>query len=392
MMKSDKIQTADKLTQVKTYYFASKLKEIAALNASGQDIINLGIGSPDMAPPEKVIQMLTQSLSLPKAHQYQSYYGLSELRAAFADFYSQHFKVNLDFRDEVLPLIGSKEGVMHIAMSFLNAGDEVLVPNPGYPAYKMTTLLAGGVPLYYDLKASTDWKPDFEALNKLDLSKVKLMWVNYPNMPTGQRGNKVLFEQLVAFGKKHQILICHDNPYAFILNDQPLSILSVPGAMDTCLELTSLSKSFNMAGWRVGAVLGAARYLKSIIKFKSNMDSGMFLPIQYAAAEALRSEVSWFNGLNKRYEKRRVLAWKIYDVLSVSYNKDSAGLFVWGKVSNKSGEAWSEALLNQARVFVTPGFIFGDNGADYLRISLCTPLERMEKALERIVSAKMILS
>lgn len=392
MMKSDRIQAADRLAQVKTYYFASKLKEIAALNASGQDIINLGIGSPDMAPPEKVVQALTDSLALPKAHQYQSYYGLPELRTAYADFYSKHFKVNLDFRNEVLPLIGSKEGIMHIAMSLLNPGDEVLVPNPGYPAYKMTTLLAGGLPRLYDLNESTDWKPDFEALNKLDLTKVKLMWVNYPNMPTGQRGDRALFEQLVDFGKKHHILICHDNPYAFILNDQPLSILAIPDALDTCLELTSLSKCFNMAGWRVGAVLGSATYLQSIIKFKSNMDSGMFLPVQYAAVEALRSDASWFKSLNERYEQRQALAWKIYDALGISYNKDSSGLFVWGKVSKKSGEEWSEALLHEAQVFITPGFIFGDNGLGYLRISLCTPIERMEEALERIVSAKMILA
>ncbi len=383
------IQPAHRLSEIKTYYFAQKLKEIAELNAAGHDIINLGIGSPDLAPPNSVPLCLTQSLSLPKANQYQSYYGLPQLRSAFADFYSRHFKATLNPNNEILPLMGSKEGIMHIAMSFLNRGDEVLIPNPGYPAYKMTTLLAGGTPVFFDLTAENDWQPNFEALEKKDLSKVKLMWVNYPNMPTGQKGSIKLFEKLVSFGLKHNILICHDNPYAFILNDKPLSILSIPKAKETCLELTSLSKCFNMSGWRVGAVMGAADHINHIIKFKSNMDSGMFMPVQLAAAEALRTDAEWFRQLNEVYKERRQVAWRIYEALGVVYNQESAGLFVWGKVPSGIGEQWSEAILKEAKVFITPGFIFGDQGTDYIRISLCSSEQILEKALLRIKEAKI---
>lgn len=388
MSTSHHIAPSDKLSLVKTYYFARKLKEIAELNSAGHDIINLGIGSPDLAPPNIVPLTLTQSLSLPKANQYQSYYGLPQLREAFSDFYGKHFDTSLNPANEILPLIGSKEGIMHIAMSFLDPGDEVLIPNPGYPAYKMTTLLAGGVPKFFSLTSESHWMPDFETIEKEDLTNVKLMWVNYPNMPTGQKGNKELFRKLIAFGLKHNILICHDNPYAFILNEEPLSILSLPDAKKTAIELTSLSKCFNMAGWRVGAVLGSSEYLNHIIKFKSNMDSGMFMPMQLAAAAALRVEPEWFINLNEVYNTRRTVVWKIYDALGIGYSKEGAGLFVWGKVPTGLGETWSDKLLGQAKVFITPGFIFGDNGSEYIRISLCSPVEKLEEAYGRIISVK----
>ena len=388
MKNKESIQPADRLSEVKTYYFAQKLKEIAQLNEACHDIINLGIGSPDLAPPNSVPLCLTQSLSLPKANQYQSYYGLPQLRSALAEFYLRHFRATLNPENEILPLMGSKEGVMHIAMSFLNPGDEVLIPNPGYPPYRMTTLLAGGVPIYFDLIADNDWQPNFKALEERDLTKVKLMWVNYPNMPTGQKGSIDLYEKLVAFGLKHNILICHDNPYAFILDDQPLSILSIPNAKETCLELTSLSKCFNMSGWRVGAVMGAAENINHIIKFKSNMDSGMFMPIQLAAAEALSTDAEWFRQLNEVYKKRRQVAWSIYEALGAVYSQDSAGLFVWGKVPSGSGEQWSDLILTEAKVFLTPGFIFGNQGTNYLRLSLCSSVRVLEEALHRIKEVK----
>lgn len=378
------IKTAARLDQVKTYYFAKKLKEIAQLNADGHNIINLGIGSPDLPPPPAASQALIAGLQTEKAHQYQSYYGIAELRNAFANFYQNHFGITANPDTELLPLIGSKEGIMHIAMTFLDPGDEVLIPNPGYPSYRMTTLLAGGTPVQYDLTKASEWEPDFSALEKTDLSKVKLMWVNYPNMPTGKKASVRLFEKLIQFGADNNILICHDNPYAFILSDQPMSIMSIAGAKEHALELSSLSKSYNMSGWRVGAIHGHADYLASIIRFKSNMDSGMFKPVQLAAAQALNSDAEWFLNLNKEYTTRRTAAWKLFDTLGLSYDKESAGLFVWGEVPSGKGEEWSDRILNEAKVFLTPGFIFGSNGEQYLRLSLCSTKEQIDTAHHRI--------
>ena len=378
------IESAKRLEQVQTYYFAKKLKEIAELNTQGKEVINLGIGSPDLTPPKEVSQALIDGLDTEKAHQYQSYYGLAELRGAFAGLYNKFFNVQAEADSEILPLIGSKEGIMHIAMSFLNEGDEVLVPNPGYPAYKMTTLLAGGKVRYFDLEEANNWLPNLKKLESSDLSKVKLMWVNYPNMPTGAKATIHFFEQLVAFGLRNNILICHDNPYAFILNDKPISILEIPGAKETALELFSLSKGFNMAGWRVGAVISHHNYIDAIIKFKSNMDSGMFKPVQLAATKALGLEQSWFDSLNEIYTQRRIQAWKIFDLLDIAYKKEAAGLFVWGKVPRENARYWSDLILDKAGVFITPGFIFGNKGAQYLRISLCSTTEIFDQALDRI--------
>lgn len=385
---------ATRISAVETYYFATKLKEIAKLNAAGQNIINLGIGSPDLKPPQKALNALTAALQHPAAHKYQSYYGIPELRKAFAEFYAKHFKVKLNPDSEILPLMGSKEGIMHISMSHLDAGDEVLIPNPGYPSYRMATLLAGGTPIDYDLSEKNNWLPDLTELAKKDLTRVKIMWVNYPHMPTGQSGNKKLFEQLVAFGLEHNILICNDNPYAFILQSDPLSMLSVAGAKETAVELTSLSKCFNMAGWRVGAVLGNAHVLGNVIKFKSNMDSGMFRPVQEAAAVALRVEPSWFEGLNDIYKTRRVIARRIFDALSLRYDEQAGGLFLWGKIGGTNlnehieSKALSEKILETSKVFITPGFIFGSRGEGYLRISLCSDEATLAAAEQRILSQK----
>lgn len=380
------ISPSDRIGKVKTYYFATKLAQIAQMNKEGTPIINLGIGSPDQLPPAAVIDKLSTASKGSDVNKYQSYTGIPQLKEAFADWYQRHFKVSVDPTKEVLPLIGSKEGIMHIAMSFLDPGDKVLVPNPGYPAYRMTTLLAGAEPLPFDLKEDNDWQPDFEAIEKEDLSKVKIMWVNYPNMPTGAKGSKELFEKLIAFGKKHSILICHDNPYGFILNDQPMSIMEIDGAKDVALELNSLSKCYNMAGWRVGVMVANQEVIQSVLKFKSNMDSGMYKPLQIAATEALSQDRSWFDSLNAEYQKRREVVWEIMDILQCQYDKDRAGLFVWGRVPSDvtDTEAWVEEILQNTRVFITPGFIFGTNGAQYIRISLCTDVETFLKALRKI--------
>lgn len=381
------IRPSNRIQDVSSYYFATKLAEISKLNTEGKDIINLGIGSPDLLPPIAVIDALRESATLADANRYQSYSGLPELRKAFGTFYAQHFGVKLNPDSEILPLIGSKEGIMHISMAFLEPGDEVLVPNPGYPAYAMCTRLAGGTIRNYDLTAESNWLPDLATLATQDLTKVKLMWINYPNMPTGAVASNNLFADLVAFGKEHDILICHDNPYAFILNDTPISILSVDGAMDTALELTSLSKCFNMSGWRVGAVAGHATYLQYIMRFKSNMDSGTYKPIQLAAIQALASPNSWFEELNTVYTQRRKLVWDIFDLLGCDYDKDSSGLFVWAKVPTDDGRIWADKLLYKSNVFITPGFIFGSNGQDYLRIALCSDTETLEQAYQRIASS-----
>ncbi|NNE27719.1 MAG: aminotransferase class I/II-fold pyridoxal phosphate-dependent enzyme [Saprospiraceae bacterium] len=383
------IQAATRLNQVGSYYFAKKLASLAEIDNETHPVINLGIGSPDLQPPSGIIEHLSKDIASESAHRYQSYYGISELRMGFAQFYQTHFNTKVNFENEVLPLIGSKEGIMHISMSFVEDGDIVLVPNPAYPSYASAAKLAGAQVESYKLSSEHNWLPDFQALETMDLQKVKLMWVNYPHMPTGAKASIEVFERLVAFGKKHNILICHDNPYAFILNENPLSILSVPGAKETALELCSLSKCFNMAGWRVGAVIGHEDYISTIVKFKSNMDSGMFRPIQVAAAKALALGEEWFEALNLTYRKRYHEARKIFDHLNIKYETNGAGMFLWGRVPNENGVFWSDLILKQTNVFITPGIIFGSQGDKYLRISLCSKPEAFAKALERIKSLKL---
>ena len=380
------IERAERIKPIEAYYFAKKLKEIRAMNEDGGDqVLNLGIGSPDLLPPQSVIPKLLEAAKEKEANKYQSYIGLPDLRAAFAGWYKRHFNVEVNPLNEVLPLLGSKEGINHISMAFLNPGDEVLIPNPGYPAYGTVSRLAGARVRYYDLTKERQWLPNLEALEREDLSKVKIMWVNYPHMPTGAKASKSLFEQLIRFAKKHQILICHDNPYAFILNDEPLSILSIEGAKDVAIELTSLSKCYHMAGWRVGAVSGKREYLDAILTFKSNVDSGMYKPVQKAAITALNSPDSWFDTINQSYNERRQIAFEIMDALGCTYDRDSAGMFVWGKInSGAEAESISNHILHQARVFITPGHIFGTNGSNYLRISLCSTPEDLQEALQKI--------
>ena len=381
------VQPSNRVAQATTYYFATKLAEIAQLNADGQDIINLGIGSPDLKPPAEVINQLKESAENETANKYQSYKGIPQLRSAFAQWYSKNFDVELDPNSEVLPLIGSKEGIMHIAMSFLQDGDEALVPDPGYPAYAMTTKLAGAKPIHYRLDEDNGWKPNFVDLEAMDLTKVKIMWLNYPNMPTGALADKSFFEELVAFANKHKILLVHDNPYAFILNDSPLSLLSIDGAKEVAIELNSLSKCYNMAGWRVGVMSGAKEYIDTVMRFKSNMDSGMYRPIQEAAVAALGMDQSWFEGINEIYKTRRKIVYKIMDAIKCVYDKNAVGLFVWGKIP----KGWQDCgelvdmLLYERKVFITPGFIFGAGGDFYVRISLCANEEILNKALERIL-------
>ncbi len=379
------IKPASRISTVKEYYFSKKLKEIAALRASGKDILNLGIGSPDLPPPPEAIEVLIEKSQQDGAHKYQSYVGAPQLREAFAEWYGRHFSVDLNPNSEILPLIGSKEGIMHISQTFLEAGDEVLVPNPGYPAYRATANLAGATVVEYNLREA-DWFPDFEELEKRDLTKVKIMWVNYPNMPTGAAATSALFDQLVAFAKKHHILVCNDNPYSFVLHENQMSLLAADGAKDVCLELNSLSKSHNMAGWRVGLLAGKAEYLSEILKFKSNMDSGMFLPVQLAAAKALEMGDIWFAGLNDIYKKRQQKVFEIMDLLGCEYSKDRAGMFVWAKAPStfKDGYALSDKFLYEADVFLTPGGIFGSQGNGYIRVSLCAGVAVFEEAIKRI--------
>ena len=381
-----KIKSADRTNLVQEYYFSRKLKEIDEMRKAGADIINLGIGSPDMMPSANTIDQLIESAKSPNSHGYQSYIGTPALRKAYADWYKKYFKVELNPADEILPLIGSKEGIMHISMAFLNQGDEALVPDPGYPTYPAVTKLAGGNVRTYDLTEKNNWHPDLEALEQQDLSKVKIMWINYPHMPSGAKATKELFEKVIRFAHKHSILICNDNPYSFILNDQHLSILSIDGAKDVALELNSLSKSHNMAGWRMGMVAGNAGYINSVLKVKSNMDSGMFLPMQLAAAEALSNPSSWYENINEVYKRRRKLVEEIMEVMHCTYDKNQVGLFVWGKIPSEykdSGEL-SDKVLQKANVFITPGFIFGKNGEQYIRISLCCNEKMLEEAKKRI--------
>ena len=379
------IKAAKRLDTVQEYYFSKKLREVRGLAAAGKPIINMGIGSPDLQPPVEVLAAIKSSLNDPSAHKYQSYQGLPELRSAISKFYKNKFSVDTNSEDEVLPLMGSKEGIMHISMAFLNEGDKVLIPNPGYPTYTSVTKLVGAEPLFYNLSDANNWQPNYKELEERDLSDVKIMWVNYPHMPTGTNATLETFEKLVAFGKKHQILIINDNPYSFILNDNPVSILQVEGAKDTALELNSLSKTFNMAGWRVGMVLGNTAYISEILKVKSNMDSGMFYGIQKGAIEALQLSDTWFTVQNKIYEERRVLIWQLADKLGATYNKNTTGLFVWAKIpKGKKAEEVTDAILYDKDIFITPGTIFGSQGEGYIRFSLCVTAAIIKEAISRI--------
>ncbi|PTM07288.1 MAG: aminotransferase [Bacteroidetes bacterium] len=379
------IEVANRLHSVEEYYFSKKLREVALLRASGKPVINLGIGSPDLQPPQKVITALTEGLIDANAHKYQSYQGLPELREAIVGFYKEHYQVNLSPSTEVLPLMGSKEGIMHISMAFLNPGDEVLIPNPGYPTYQSVTKLLEAKPLFYDLNEASDWLPDLDVLEKNDLSKVKLMWINYPHMPTGTTASHEFFNKLVTFAKRHKILVVNDNPYSFILNDTPRSILSINGAKDVCLELNSLSKTFNMSGWRVGMVLGNNDHINAILKVKSNMDSGMFYGIQKGAVEALKCSKLWYLSLNSVYEQRRALVWKLADALNCTYDKKATGLFVWAKLPPfVKSEEFIDSVLKNNHIFIAPGTIFGSNGEGYIRFSLCATTDDLEEAISRI--------
>lgn len=378
------ITTANRLQTVEEYYFSKKLKEVNQLISDGKPIINMGIGSPDLPPHKLVIEAIQQSVLETNAHMYQSYQGLFELRKGFAEFYKSNFDVTIDAVSEVLPLMGSKEGIMHIAMAFLNEGDSVLIPNPGYPTYQSVSNLVGAKTLLYDLVENENWCPDFEALEKEDLSKVKLMWVCYPHMPTGTEASNALFEKLIAFGKKHHILIVNDNPYSMILNQKPLSILQVEGAKDIAIELNSLSKAYNMAGWRIGMVMGSSKNIAAILKVKSNMDSGMFFGLQKGAIEALKLGKEWFSGLNEVYAKRRDLIFSLCDKLNVTVNKNQVGMFVWAKLpKGVSSEEFIDEILHEKNLFITPGNIFGTNGEGYVRFSLCVTEEKIIEALNR---------
>jgi LL-diaminopimelate aminotransferase len=380
------IKTSKRLEGIGEYYFSKKLREIDELNKQGKDVINLGIGSPDLPPHPDVIAILQEESIKPNVHAYQNYKGTPVLRKAMSDWYRTWYGVELDANTDILPLIGSKEGIVHICMTYLDEGDVALVPNPGYPTYQSAVKLAGGTCRSYHLTAKNHWYPDFEALEKMDLSKVKLMWVNYPHMPTGALPTREIFEKLVAFGKKHNILICHDNPYSFILNENPMSLLSVQGAMDVVLELNSLSKAQNMAGWRVGLLCGAKERINEVLTFKSNMDSGMFLPVQLAAAKALSLGKEWYEDLNATYRERRKYVYALLDSLHAMYDPKQSGMFVWASIpdSYEDGFAMSDDILERASVFITPGGIFGTEGKKYIRVSLCSTVEKLLDAAERI--------
>jgi LL-diaminopimelate aminotransferase len=378
--------TADRLLMVEEYYFSKKLREVNALKAAGAPIINLGIGSPDLAPPNAVITAIKDSLSEASAHKYQSYQGLPALRLAMANFYKTHYNIVLNPENQVLPLIGSKEGIMHISMAYLNQGDAVLIPNPGYPTYTSVTKLLGATPIFYDLNAASNWQPDLVSLEAMNVSKVKLMWINYPHMPTGTLGDKKILKGLVDFAKKNEILLINDNPYSFILNNQPSSIFNIEGAEQVCLELNSLSKTFNMSGWRVGMLTGAKAHLDNVIKVKSNMDSGMFYGIQKGAIEALNSSKNWFSDLNLIYSERRKLVWELATSLNCTFETNTSGMFVWAKLpTGVKSEAFIDKILHDYHLFIAPGTIFGTNGEGYIRFSLCAPSETIELAIKRVL-------
>ena len=380
------VKPADRTANVQEYYFSQKLAQIDRMRRDGSDVINLGIGSPDQPPSESTVSALIAEAKKSDSHGYQNYSGIPSLRKAFSDWYKKYFYVNLNPDNEILLLMGSKEGIMHISMAFVNPGDEVLVPDPGYPTYSSVTNLVGGIVRKYDLSEENGWLPDLKSLELTDLSKVKLMWVNYPNMPTGVKASVDIFEKLVAFSRKHGILLVNDNPYSFILNKEYISILSVEGAKDTALELNSLSKSHNMAGWRIGMVAGQSDYIKTVLKVKSNMDSGMFLAMQMAAIEALNNPDSWYDSVNSVYIRRRKIVEQIMDLLKCNYDKSQIGLFVWGKIPENipDCESYVDKILMKSLVFITPGFIFGKNGERFIRISLCATEEKLIEAKNRI--------
>lgn len=380
------IKPSTRVQNIKEYYFSTKLKEVAALNASGADVISLGIGGPDRPPHQTVIDTMVEALNVPTNHGYQPHVGVPELRNGFAAWYKKWYGVDLDPKSEIQPLIGSKEGVTHISLTFLNPGDGVLVPNPGYPTYSSISKLVGAEIFHYDLVEESGWQPDFDALEKLPLDKIKLMWLNYPHMPTGAKARRETFEKAVEFGKKHGIVIVNDNPYSFILNDTPLSILQIPGAKDIAIEMNSLSKSHNMPGWRVGVAASNSKFISWILKVKSNIDSGQFKPLMLAAAKALEADKSWHDSVNAVYASRRLVAEDIMRELGCTFDPTQSGLFLWGRLNDESvtTEELADKLLHEAHVFITPGFIFGSNGDRYIRLSLCATEERMREALERI--------
>ena len=382
------ITTANRLASVQEYYFSRKLREVAQMVQKGHPVINMGIGSPDLAPHPEVIKALSNAMEHPRAHMYQSYQGLPELRSAIAAFYHKHYQVTLDPNTEVLPLMGSKEGIMHISMAFLNKGDQVLFPNPDYPTYAAVTKLVEAEPVLYNLTASNHWQPDFEALEALDTSRVKIMWINYPHMPTGTEAQAETFDRLIAWAKARNVLLVNDNPYSFVLTEEPQSILSRPGAMDVAIELNSLSKSFNMAGWRVGMLSGKAESIQAVLKVKSNMDSGMFFGIQQGAIAALKADNVWFESLNKIYSKRRKLVEQLATKLGAVYDPKSVGLFVWAKLPSGAvdAETFIDKILQEQHIFITPGTIFGSQGEGYIRFSLCVPEATIEEAIKRISS------
>ena len=389
MQKEDKvcnITPANRVGSVQEYYFSKKLKEVAEMNAAGKNVINLGVGSPDLPPSEQTIETLCEHARKANEHGYQPYVGIPELRKGFADWYKTWYDVDLDPKTEIQPLIGSKEGILHISLAFLNPGDGVLVPNPGYPTYSSVSKLVEARLIPYELKEELGWQPDFEELEKMDLSNVKLMWTNYPNMPTGANASVELYEKLVAFGRKHGIIICNDNPYSFILNEHPLSILSIPGAKEICIEMNSMSKAHNMPGWRMAMLASNAQFVQWILKVKSNIDSGQFKPMQYAAVEALSAKKEWYDNMNRVYRSRRDLAGQIMRTLGCEYYDNKVGMFICGLIpdSAESGEAIANKVLYEANVFLTPGFIFGSRGERYIRISLCCKNETLEEALKRI--------
>ena len=380
------IRPSKRVENIKEYYFSKKLREVAELRAKGIDIISLGVGGPVLPPPASVIETMTEAIHNPSNHGYQPHVGVPELRNAFAKWYKRWYGVDLDPKSEIQPLIGSKEGVTHISLAFVNPGDKVLVPNPGYPTYTSISTMVGAEVIHYDLLEEADWQPDFDALEKLDLSGVKLMWLNYPHMPTGAKAKRETFEKAIDFGKRHGIVIVHDNPYSFILNSHPMSIMEIPGAKDIAIELNSLSKSHNMPGWRVGVAVSNPTFLSWLLRIKSNIDSGQFKPLMLAAAKALEEGEEWHSQLNASYAERRKVAEEIMTALGCTFDPRQSGLFLWGRIADPaiSSEQLADRMLYEANVFLTPGFIFGSNGDRYIRISLCAPVATLQRALDRI--------
>ncbi len=381
------IQPADRLSCVSEYYFSRKLKEVAKMNAEGKNVISLGIGSPDMPPSEETVRVLCENAQKSDAHGYQPTVGIPELRKAMAGWYKRWYNVDLDPSTEIQPLIGSKEGILHVSLAFVNPGDKVLVPNPGYPTYTSLNRIIGSEIVNYNLLEDKNWEPNFEELEKMDLTGVKIMWTNYPNMPTGANATMELYEKIVDFARRHNIVVVNDNPYSFILNRKPISILNVPGAKDCCIEFNSMSKSHNMPGWRVGMLATNSTFVQWILKIKSNIDSGTFRPLQLAAAQAYNNTTEWHEEANINvYSRRRKFAEAIMEELGCTYDKNQVGMFLWGKIPEKYNnvEDLTEKILHEARVFITPGFIFGSNGKRYIRISLCAKEEKLAEALERI--------